>query len=292
MIGNTAKKIGSPIYNNPVHALQIAAWLPFWYHEGVGMYALTHIDHFAQSSQKYGFKKGSDPIVIELLKLIGKNDNEILTYKSDDELFPSPAAAFVDKAILISKVLESYPHEAKKFAVGHEIMHIINRDTQKRVIANICTPLLSYAILKGGKAITNKITDEILATATEEDLDKKLSYKILAGSRDFINIVSEYPLTHYVLSLYLLSKFSQYQEVQADIGAALMTGTIEGALSYFAHSENLPPLSLWLMLKKYPYHVITGLINGLLGYREHPSHGDRIKILIDLAKKNRLHGIK
>jgi hypothetical protein len=272
------------------HTYQVAACLPFWYTGCRRLRNLYHSNHYLETIEKYGCKKTEHPIVTELLKSIGKC-GEISTYSGDNdnlnnEMMGSPAGAVADKFIILTGSLKTYPNEAKKYAIGHEINHIINSDSIKRATANIFAPILSYGIIQSGKFVTNKIIDMTLAQAKKEDIDTKLCYRALIETKSFINDISKNAFLQYVLSLYLLSKFTQYQETQADIGAILLTRSFEGALSFFEHytARPHPPINFLDMFRKHPLEVI----NILLGYTEHPSNGTRVKTMIEFARKNGL----
>lgn len=283
------------IKNNRHHISHVAAALPFWYqgYQGVkSLYDTKNLLNSIDPNCKLDYNDPVYPIFTELLKASGKTETEVPIFRINyHHLFGVNAGAANDTWIYIWKVFDSYSSEEQRHLLAHELTHIKYKDGYTGTLARIVAPLASYCAIKGSAKLTSLVIDKILTRIPQEEINKHWHYRLLKKTKNCINDISEIPFLHYGLSLYLLSQFYQYQETRADIEGALLAGTVKGGLSWLCnealgnyHRPEQP--DLFTLFKLAPLEII----NYLLGYREHPSYGTRMKNLIMFARQTGLPG--
>jgi hypothetical protein len=149
--------------------------------------------------------------------------------------------------------------EQLRFAIGHEFGHELYSHSLKRDIAEITVPVLTIFTLKLSDHLTTKLIKKLKTLTQIKETD--LSYKALNILETLNHLFYNFPLTHYILTSYILSKISQYHEKQADLIAVRTLNCAQDALEFFSNNKTI---SIQDVLLRYPLAVTKYMIDQLV----------------------------
>jgi hypothetical protein len=201
--------------------------------------------------------------------------------------FTMGAGMFFDKLLKINpNIINKTPLEQLRFVIGHEFGHKLYSHNLKFDIAEITVPVLTLLGLKVCDHLTTKLIKKLKALTQIKETD--LSYKALNILETLNRLFYNFPLTHYILTEYILSKISQDQEKRADLISVRMLNCTQGALDFLSNKKLIHIQDFFLqyplLVTKYMIdQLFSGDFKGLievislfLEFNTHPSYEERI----------------
>jgi len=206
---------------------------------------------------------------------IGLDPAHIVIVQSN-QLSPGAFTSFKNKWMLLNPdFLKSLPKDQLRFLIGHELVHLKNNDTKKRLLNLFAVPLVTHC----GLILLHKLNKKCI-NVIEKYFNLK-DNKILTCSKKVSHFLAYSAIPRLVLIPFIILQLEKLNEIIADITSATEFNCAQGGVDFFRDQEKYGTLSLDPLMKK-----IRAIILKFID--EHPSHEERIAYLSEIAKEQQV----